>query len=82
MSPKIEGKYDMANADMMQLEGCLKGMKFPMTKDELMEQVQKQGIDEQMLKMMSQMPNHHFRSSQEVMRALSMLQNGKQAKSH
>lgn len=70
----------MAKAEsMQQMESCLKSCKFPISKDELIEYAKKQGVDEQMCAAMRQLPNHHFRSSGEVIKAMGSLQGSSRA---
>jgi hypothetical protein len=63
----------MAKIDTMQLENALRGLVYPLTKDELIDQLGQQGLNEQVRMTIQQLPNHHFRSAGEVMKAIGSL---------
>lgn len=69
----------MAKIDIMQLENVLRGLKYPITKDELIEHVEQQGLDEQVRTAIHQLPNHHFRSAGEITKAIGALSTNSRA---
>ncbi|GCE10742.1 DUF2795 domain-containing protein [Tengunoibacter tsumagoiensis] len=65
----------MAKINAVHLESMLKGIKFPVRKEELIEQAEAHGADEQVMQALHQLPNHHFRTAMEVSKALGAEQN-------
>ncbi len=60
----------MAKIDMAQLESALRGIKYPVTRDELIRHLEQNGGDEQLRQAIRQLPNQHYRSINEVSKAL------------
>jgi hypothetical protein len=60
----------MAKIDTMQLENSLRGIKYPVTRDELISHLEQNGINEQVRQAVKQLPNQHYRSLNEVNKAL------------
>jgi hypothetical protein len=65
----------MAKFDTTQLENALRGLKYPITRDELIAHVEEQGLDERLCAAIRQLPNHHFRSAGEVSKAIGLVSN-------
>ena len=63
----------MVKVDTTQLENTLRGLKYPISKDELVERVESQGQDEQLCAAMRQLPDHYFRSAGEVSKAIGLI---------
>jgi hypothetical protein len=73
-----KGEKHMAKANPVQLETILKNIQYPVNKDTLIEQAEQQGIDEQNCQTLRQLPNQHYRSAHEVIRALGSQQGNAQ----
>ncbi len=71
----------MAKINTMQLENALRGLKYPITKDELIAHAEEQGLDEPIRTAMNQLPNHHFRSAGEITKAIGALSSSSRANS-
>ncbi len=65
----------MAKIDTMQLENALRGLKYPVTKEELLAHAERHELDEQIRAAMNQLPNHHFRSAGEITKAIGAFSN-------
>jgi Protein of unknown function (DUF2795) len=70
----------MAKVDTTQLENALRGLKYPIARDELIEHVEDQGLDEQLCMAVRQLPNQHFRSAGEVSKAIGLVGDKTRAK--
>ncbi|GER89567.1 hypothetical protein KDW_37290 [Dictyobacter vulcani] len=62
----------MTKADSTNIETYLKGLKFPVQREEIVNLARKQGANEQICRQLSQLPNVHYRSMNEVNRDLSL----------
>ncbi|GCF06902.1 DUF2795 domain-containing protein [Dictyobacter arantiisoli] len=69
----------MAKADSMNIESYLKDMKYPANREEIVKHAQQQGGDDQMCSMLRQLPNQHYRSVNEVSKALGNISGGNRA---
>ncbi|GCE31084.1 hypothetical protein KDA_65680 [Dictyobacter alpinus] len=61
----------MTKADSTNIDTYLKGVKFPAQREELVNHARKQGANEQVCRQLSQLPNVHYRSINEVNRDLA-----------
>ncbi len=65
----------MTKIDTTLLENALRGLKYPITRDELIAHVEEQGLDEPILVTVRRLPNHHFRSAGEITKAMGLVNN-------
>jgi hypothetical protein len=66
----------MTSMNPAQLEKHLKGVNYPVSKAELVKQMERSGADESVCEVISSLPNQTYDSSAAVNRAISAMQQG------
>jgi hypothetical protein len=66
----------MSSLNPAQLEKHLKGVNYPVSKAELIKQIERNGADESVRAAISSLPNQTYDSSAAVSRAISAMQQG------
>jgi hypothetical protein len=61
-------------AENNQIENALRNVRYPVTRETLIAQLEQQQINEQTRNALRQLPNQHYRSANEIMRALDSAQ--------
>lgn len=64
----------MARVNPIQLQKHLKGVDYPASKEELIEQAQEQGADENVLSALKQLPDEQYETPADVSKAIGELE--------
>ncbi|GHO89228.1 DUF2795 domain-containing protein [Dictyobacter formicarum] len=64
----------MANVESTRIEDCLKDMKFPANRAEIVAWAQRQGADDQMVSQMRRLSDKSYNSVSDVVRAMGFNQ--------
>lgn len=64
----------MAKINPIQLQKFLKGMDYPASRDELIEQARQNGADEEAISTLEQLPDEEFQTPAEVSKAVGEIQ--------
>lgn len=64
----------MARVNPIQLQKHLKGVDYPASKEELIEQAQEQGADENALSALKQLPDEQYETPADVSKAIRELE--------
>jgi hypothetical protein len=72
--PFSRGATDLAAANPIQLQKHLKGIDYPVSKQQLIEHAKKHGADENAMEVFEQLPDQEYETPAEVSKAIGQIE--------